>query len=53
MEREADKHPTAEGGSVSADPHEMLGVVVGWHRRRWWKRASPRKVRLDPGIAPA
>lgn len=37
----------ANGESVHADAHEVLGTVVGWYRPGWWRRPSPRRMRLQ------
>jgi hypothetical protein len=41
----------ATDGGVSADPHEILGTIVAWHRRRWWRRPSPTRMRFEPRLA--
>ena len=36
----------ATDGSVSADGHEIVGVVVGWYRPGWWRRPTVRKMKF-------
>lgn len=43
----------ANEGALPADEIEILGTVVGWSRKGWWRRPSPRKLRLKPEIAAA
>lgn len=47
---DGERYLVATDGSVSADAHEVLGTVVAWHRRAWWRRPSPRRMRLEPRL---